>query len=102
RRAGDVVASLNRQAGGPDPRGYAVEWYLIAIAILPLGIMILTGFGAIPGAIAGGLVAGCLMIAQQERLPVAARVGISLGVTVLGYLVTILLIVLLFRAQRGW
>jgi predicted Zn finger-like uncharacterized protein len=100
RLTADVVALLNRQANRLDPRGYTIEWYLMAIAVLPLILVIVPG-GALWGAVGGGTAAACLGIAQQEKLPAAARLAISLGLSLVVFLIVIIVYPHLRAAMTG-
>jgi len=64
--------------------------YIFLVACL--GIMVLTKGGAIWGGIGGGLGMGCLGICANQKLPVAARVGICTAITVALWVVVFLLI----------
>jgi hypothetical protein len=89
RLAGDVAAVLEGRRRRLNPAGYRIPWYLFVPAVLPLGIPIITLGGAIPAAVGVGLAGGCLAVAQRERWPVAARLGIMLGLVLAGYIALI-------------
>jgi hypothetical protein len=101
RLARDVVAYLKGKKERLNPKRYKLEWYLLAPAVLPFGIPILTLGGALPCAIGFGTAGGCVVIAQQDKWPVPLRLGLILGLTVVAYIVTFLLVFLIIQAQRG-
>jgi len=75
-----------RQAAKPS-----TPWYLYLIAVLPIGIPVLTLGGAIWGALGFGLAGANVKIMQHHQMPVAGRIAISLGLTVVGYGIVIAL-----------
>ncbi len=110
RLARDAVALLSGRAGSLDPRGYRLEWYLLAPSFLPLGIPLLALAAAVPALGAGqfsgganarvvlalgaalltvcgfGLAGVCLQLAQAEHLGNPAKAAVSLGLNVAAYL----------------
>ncbi len=100
RLAKDVVAYLKGKRERLHPQHYKLEWYLLVPAVLPFGIPIITLGGALPCAIGFGVGAGCLIIAQQDRWPVPARLAAILGLTVVAYAVTLVLVFLVLQTQR--
>jgi hypothetical protein len=100
RLAKDVVAYVKGKKERLDPKRYKLEWYLLVPAVLPFGIPIITLGGALPMAIGFGVGAGCVVIAQQDKWPVPARLAAILGLTVLAYVVTIVLVYLILQGQR--
>lgn len=85
RLARDIAGFLNRQIGPPQPYDYTLSWPLLVVALLPVGIPLMTRGGAIPGAIAGALVMVTYGMLQNENWALPARVAASLGVSVLAY-----------------
>jgi hypothetical protein len=86
RLARDAAAFLNGDLASLDPADYPVPWWLLAPALLPLGIPILTQGGAVWGALGGGLAGLCFSLATLERLSPAVRVAACLGAAAAGYL----------------
>jgi hypothetical protein len=85
RLAREMAAFLNGERGPLDPKRFRVEWYLLLLALLPIGIPILTLGGLIPALVGGGLFAATFAIVQQERLSVALRVVLALLLVLAGY-----------------
>jgi hypothetical protein len=69
----------------------STPWYLYLIAVLPIGIPVLTLGGAIWGALGFGLAGANVKIMQNHQMSVGARIGICLGLTVVGYGIVIAL-----------
>ncbi|HEV3263593.1 MAG TPA: hypothetical protein VG013_42550 [Gemmataceae bacterium] len=101
RLARDVAAFLKGKKQ-LDPGSYAMEWYLLVPAALPLGIPIITLGGALPAALGCGLAGGCYAIAQKERWPVGARIAASLALAGIGYVAVIALVGLTLLLPNGW
>ena len=64
---------------------YRIPWYLILVALLPVGIPVLTLGGALPGLLGGGMAGLSLYIAQNERLSLAVRIVLCLLVAMVAY-----------------
>jgi hypothetical protein len=80
-----VTAPVRPAAAKAKPASAGVPKWLYVIAVLPVGIPILTLGGALWGAIGCGLAGANVKIAQNQNMSIGARVGIMLGLTVLGY-----------------
>jgi len=85
RLARDLAAFLRSEKPLPLAGDYALEPYLWVLALLPFGIMAVTGGGAIWGGLGGALVAACFAIAQLEKLPLLYRVGMMLIISIIAY-----------------
>jgi WD40 repeat protein len=85
RLARDIADFLEGKLPHLNPRGYALEWYLFAAAVLPAGIPLITLGGAIPAAVGFGLVGAGLAIAQMEKAAKALRLTSILGISALAY-----------------
>lgn len=91
RLARDVALFLEGGRGVPDLADYALPRALMAVALLPAGILLIALAGgaiggALGGALAGGLIGANLAIIRKEAWPRAARVAACLGVGASGYL----------------
>jgi predicted Zn finger-like uncharacterized protein len=98
RLSKDVVRFLNGRKRALVENDYAMPVYLLGLTLLPLGI-IFAGIGlaasssgarpivtgAIWGALGGGLSGACWWICQREKWPQGLRAGAALGLSVLGY-----------------
>lgn len=62
--------------------------FVTACGIIP----VLTLGGAIPGAIGFGGAGGCVAVARNPGMPLAARVGICVGITVVCWSLTFVLL----------
>ncbi|MHB8994130.1 MAG: hypothetical protein ACYC63_02655 [Armatimonadota bacterium] len=75
-----------------DPPAAMPPW-LWVLAVLPLGIMILTRGGAIWGAMGGGLMGLNMWVGKKPELHIGVRTGIILAVTAVAYAIVIPLVV---------
>jgi hypothetical protein len=108
RLARDVADFLNGRRPMPRAADYQVPSSLLVLAMLPLGIAAagITGRvlgsgivggalnGAVWGGLGGGLAGLCWWLCQRDKWPVAARLGACLGMSIVGYGVLGLAIVL--------
>ncbi len=94
----DLAAFLAGDRSRLQASDYRLPWYLIAAAVLPLGIPILTLGGALPGAAGAGLFGLSLYLAQRERWSAGLRLALTLLVAFVGY--SVLGVLLVFMA--GW
>jgi hypothetical protein len=97
RLTADVAALIRGERQQVNEKDYRLEWFLYVLALLPVGIPIITVGGALPAALGAGLAAGNAAVAQQEKLSMAARVGIMVGLSAAGYVALFLLL----SALRG-
>ena len=84
RLAKDVAGFLKGERG-PLRAEYGVPWYLLVLAMLPVGVPIITVGGFIWGGLAGGLIGANLTVAQVDKLPQIARIFIILALSMVGY-----------------
>jgi WD40 repeat protein len=96
RLARDLADFLNGNGPLPVARDYRLPWYFWALAMLPVGIPIITVGGAIWTALGFGLVALCLAIAGRERWPAPLRVLVMVLASAAGY-ATVLAVVLILH-----
>jgi len=96
RLARDLAEYVTGDGLIPHARDYQLPGYLWVLALLPVGIPILTVGGAIWGGLGAGLAALCFAVASRERWPVALRVVVMLLASAAGY--GTLLAVVLFLA----
>ena len=89
----DLVSFLNGQSAVPQWEDYKLPGYLWALALLPVGIPIMTMGGAIPGAIGGALVMVTLACLQNEEWSLPLRIAAALGVSVVAYVAFFFLVV---------
>lgn len=75
----------------PAPPAAMPPW-LWVLAVLPLGIMILTRGGAIWGAMGGGLMGLNMWVGKKPELHIGLRTGIILAVTAVAYAIVIPLV----------
>jgi hypothetical protein len=66
--------------------------WLWALAVLPLGIMVLTRGGAIWGAMGGALMGLNMWVGKKPELHIGVRTGIILAVTAVAYAIVIPLV----------
>jgi hypothetical protein len=88
RLAEDAAEFLSGRVQGLEPADYVMPAWLLAVAFLPV-VLVAVG-GAVGGGIGGLAIGVNVVVAQRDGLPLAARVGVMLGTTVLavvGYLV---------------
>jgi hypothetical protein len=83
----DLMNFMRGQGGHPQEAAYKMPPYFWALALLPIGIPILTVGGALPGAVGGGLVMVNLSILQREEWPLGARIGGTLAISAVAYAV---------------
>jgi WD40 repeat protein len=102
RLARDVAAFLAGRKRALYRQDYPLEWYLFLPAVLPLGIPIITLGGALPCALGFGLAGGCLAVAQLDRLSKGARIAISVTLSLVGYAILAVLLLLVFKDRWGW
>lgn len=93
RIAADVAAYLRGERQALAAGDYRLEPYLLVLSFLPFGIMILTRGGALWGAIGGGLAMLCLVVSQNEKLPILVRLLIVLGISACLYGLVLMLVV---------
>ena len=82
---------------GPD---YRIPWYLIVLAMLPIGIPILTLGGALPALLGGGMTGLSLLIAQREQWSLAVRIVLCFVVAVVAYALFGALLVWVLMKQK--
>lgn len=92
RFARDVAAWLRGERPAPQDNDYKLEPYLLLLAFLPFGIMIVTRGGAIWGGIGGALAMLCFVVAQNEKLSLAVRVLVMLLISAAAYSAVIALV----------
>jgi WD40 repeat protein len=92
RLARDLCRFLKGERPPLKAGEYTVPRYLFALAVLPMGIPILTRGGALWGALGFGLAAACVGIARREQWPMPVRLLLSLLLTLLGYGVVVFLL----------
>jgi hypothetical protein len=102
RLARDVAEFLNGERASLRAKDYALAWYLLLPAILPLGIPILTLGGAIPAAVGFGLAAAACAVAGRETWPAGLRVAVSLLLGLVGYAGLLALVVLTGFVSLPW
>ena len=83
--AEDIAAYLRGEAAAIDESAHKLELYFYLLAVLPLGIPIITLGGAIPAGLGAGLCAANLGVAQKDDLSVPVRAGIMVGLSAVGY-----------------
>jgi len=93
RLADDVAGFLRAERPEPVEADYKLQPYLLALSLLPIGIMILTGGGALWGAIGGAVAMACLVVAQNDRMPIAIRVLFILAICGMLYAVMFLMVI---------
>jgi hypothetical protein len=81
RFARDVALFVSGRGAPPQEHEYKMPVYLWVLALLPIGMPVITRGGAIPGAIAGAMVMVTYGIVQREDWPLAARIAGALAVS---------------------
>jgi LSD1 subclass zinc finger protein len=94
RLAQDLCRFLNGKGPPPKKGDYPLPYGLFALAMLPLGIPMLTLGGAIWGGLGGGLAAANLGIARKEEWSKHLRIGAVLGISLAGYAILGLVVLL--------
>jgi hypothetical protein len=102
RMTQDVVSFVTGKVGYIASGNYVLPWYLYIFVVLPIGIPILTLGGALWGALGFGLASANFAIAQNDKMPPAARLAITAALTFAGYgLIFLLGIAVLIGKLRG-
>lgn len=101
RLARDTAQFLRGEGPMPQVADYGLPWGLLILAVLPIGIPIMTLGGALPAVIGIGLAGANFAIVQNEEMSLVARVALCVAITIGAYVAFGFLMVLAFAAQRG-
>lgn len=77
----------------PADSAAAMPWWLWVLAVLPLGVMILTRGGVIWGAMGGALMGLNMWVGKKPELHIGARTGIIIAVSAAAYAIVIPLVI---------
>ena len=91
--AESLTGYLSQRQPAPDIKDYKLPGYLIALALMPFIIPIMTLGGGIPAGIAGGLFVATMSIAKNDDIPLALRAVYILLITVVGLIATFALLI---------
>jgi hypothetical protein len=87
-----IAAFLRGERDSINESEFKIEPYLLAPAVLPFGIMIVTRGGAIWGGLGGIIAVACIAVAQLEAIPRIGRLAIILLINVVLYALIISLV----------
>ena len=91
--AADIVAFVRKQRPMPVVATYNIQWYVHGLMLLPLGAVLVSGFGCFASIMAAAAVVACGVVYYFEAMPRKLRVLVPIAANALVYLIAVVSLV---------